>query len=1632
MQTLNRPLDFFILFSSLSSVFGHAGQGNYAAGNAFLDALAHYRRALGLRGLTINWGYLGEVGYLARRQQLGERLERQGVLSFTLRQALALLERAMQRRAVQVSVMRVDWSRWRGLGVTGRVSPRFAHLLEQGERVGQEPSTLPTLAAVRAAEPGARAGLVDTLVRDKVARLLGASGDRLERDKPLINLGLDSLMAVELGNWLESELKVRLPIGSLMRSPSLASLTELLLEQIAPTQHREEGGRAESGAGQDRETCLPAETCPLTSDACFSLSEGQRGLWFLHHVDRTSAACNLAFAYRIRTDLDLPAFRNAVQALVDRHPSLRTTFEEREGELRQRVHEHVPVSLEVADASSWGEDELGARLAEEAQRPFDLERGPLVRMYLFARRPTDHVFLLSVHHLVGDFWSLVVVTEDMRALYPAARARTAPSLRPMTSRYSDFVRWQTELLASPEGERLDAYWERQLAGVPPVLDLPADRPRPPLFTHRGGAVPCRIEADLARRLRALAGREGVTLYTVLLASFQALLGRYTGQDDLVVGSPFASRSRPEFEGVAGYFINLLPLRADLSGDPTFAALLRRVGSTVVEALQHQDYPFPLIVRRLNLKRDSSRPPLVQVSFTLEKIHGPAKAEGGCLFGAQAAGPPQGRALPLEPYPVEQRTCQSDLELVLEEGGETIEGLLRYNADLFDPDTVRRMVGHFQTMLAGAAAGPDRRLSELPWLTESERRQVVCEWNDTRADYPSGLCLHQLFERQARKTPAAVALRFGEHSLSYAELDAWADRVAQRLRRLGVGPNVLGGLCLERSPEMVAGILATLKAGGAFVTLDPAGPPERLRALLADTGATVLLTQSGLRDWLPRLEAEVICLDHKDDASTPPTDHAPLPTAGDLAYVIYTSGSTGRPKGVMVEHRAICNTVLWRQQAMPVRPEDRVLLVHPYFFDASICSLCTTLAAGAALILPDPGEERNPARLLDRMAREEVTVLSATPGLLRLLLEGGVPPAWRALRWVCCGGEPMPAELPERLLDLAGAQLYNLYGPTEAAVDATWWACRRGEARPVIPIGRPIANVCVYILDSHRQPVPVGMPGELYIGGAGLARGYLNDPQLTAERFIPDPFREAPGARLYRTGDRGRWLPDGNLEFLGRLDQQVKVRGYRVEPGEVEAALSSAPAVREAAVAMSADAAGEQRLVGYVVSQPGETPPSAELLRRHLRERLPEYMVPAAFVLLPALPRTDTDKLDRRALPAGLNGRLPAGQPYVPARTALEEYLAGMWRDLLHVDRVGVEDNFFDLGGSSIQAALLINRLREKLGEPISTVAVFDTPTVAGLAGHLRRSCPDTVRRLFGPESLGEGNQANEAGRPTRSPWQPVTSSPGQLLVPLQPHGSRPPLFMVHPPGGIVVCYRALAQHLAGEQPLYGIQARGLHGEWEVPERLEDMAAEYVAAVRAVQPEGPYHLGGWSLGGVVALEMAQQLLAGGGSVGLLAFLDTTLPFGPANAKYREEGDELGREYGLDMTLEQLGRLGPEEQLPYLWQHVQRLGLVEPDTPLALVRQMLDDLKRLFHAHVRLASEYAVRPYPGRITLFRPSESPVAVSGRADRGWGRLAEGVDVHFVPGHHHTMVKEPHVQVLARELRACLGKAGAPLPLTR
>jgi amino acid adenylation domain-containing protein len=1049
------------------------------------------------------------------------------------------------------------------------------------------------------------------------------------------------------------------------------------------------------------------------------LSYGQQALWFLHQQAPESTAYNIVRAARVYTAIHRPALRSAFQKLVQRHAALRTTFTTVAGQAVQQIHDHMEVGFVEEDASTWSRAFLQYRLREEACCPFDLEHGPLLRVRLYTQSTHEHILLLAMHHIAVDFWSLAVLMHELGVLYQSAVSDTEALLSPLTQQYTDCVRWQADLLTRPTGERLWAYWQQQLAGELPVLQLPTDRPRPPVQTYHGASHTLRLGATLTQQLKALSQVQGITLYTTLLTAFYILLHRYSGQEDLLVGSPMAGRSSAAWARLVGYLVNPVALRVNLAGDPTFAALLARVRQTVLGAFEHQDYPFALLVERLRVPHDASRSPLFQVMFVLQKAHRLDEQDltpfalGEKGFQLDVGG------LHLESMAIEQPAALFDLTLTMAEANGELYASMQYNTALFDMATITRLLGHFQTLLEGIVADPQQRIATLPLLTEAEQHQVLVTWNNTRAAYPQEQCLHQFFEAQVERTPDAIAVVCEAERLTYRELNQRANRLAHYLRRCGVGPDVLVGICVERSLDMVVGLLGILKAGGAYVPLDPEYPQARLAFMLSDAQVPVLLTQEHLIPALPAHAACVICLDAawagmaEEDVENP-VHHV---TPAHLAYVMYTSGSTGKPKGVMIPHRGICNRILWMQETYRLSATDCVLQKTPFSFDVSVWEFFWPLLTGARLVVARPGGHRDSAYLVALIAAEQITTLHFVPSMLQAFLEEQGLAACRSLRQVLCSGEALSCELQERFYARLEAALHNLYGPTEASVDVTFWSCQPASTRRTVPIGHPIANTQIYILDAHLQPVPVGVSGELHIGGIGLARGYLNRPELTAEKFIPDPFSHTPGARLYKTGDLARYQPDGSIEFLGRRDQQVKLRGLRLELGEIEAALELHPAVREAIVVCREDTTGTPRLVAYLVPAQGQTP-TVGAWGSFLQTSLPEYMVPSAFVLLDALPLTPNGKVDRRALPPPEEARLTAANVYVAPRTPAEAVLVDIWQKVLGIVRVGIDDNFFALGGDSLRSLQVQARAREH-GVHFSLQDLYQCQTIRALT-HLSR------------------------------------------------------------------------------------------------------------------------------------------------------------------------------------------------------------------------------------------------------------------------------------------------------------------------
>jgi amino acid adenylation domain-containing protein len=1778
-------------------------------------------------------------------------------------------------------------------------------ILGRGRQVGRqvEPDSAALPASASPAEQGGESAprtLAEGLMRELWSEVLGVEGPQIGRDTSFFELGGNSLLATLLAVRVKESFGVDLPLKTVFEAPTIAALAVRL-------------------AGAPGLTAPPIVPVPRTGP--LPLSYSQERLWFLDRLEPGSALYNIPVAVWLAGRLDVPALAASLAAVVRRHEALRTTFRAGPGGVEQVIAAALSPSFPVVSLAALPEaarEGAARRLAEaEAARPFDLARGPLLRALLLELDAARSLLVLNLHHIVGDGWSMGLLVQELGEGYRAFLAGQPPALPALAVQYADYAVWQRQWLAGEVLARQLAAWRQRLAGAPVTTTFPTDRARPAVQRFRGAVRPLAWSTELTLRLRAGSRLFGATEFMVLLAGLDALLLRTTGQEDLVVGAPIAGRTERELEPLIGLFLNTLALRTDAGGRPAFATLLARVRERTLEAYAYQDLPFERIVEALAPERSLAYAPLFQVLLVLQN----APTAGLTLPG-----------LELTPLAVTSQTAKFDLSVNLDSTGGQLAGAFLYNRDLFDGATIERLLGQLETLVAAALRAPERPLAELPLLAPAEAQQLR-DWNATETLYGAGeRCLHELVEEQAGRTPAAAAVRSETGVLTFGELDRRANALAHRLRGLGVGPEVCVAIAAERSLELMIGLLGILKAGGAYLPLDMAYPAERLAYMLADSQARVLLVMPHLAPALPAVSLPVVPLDRSAGVAPLPPRPAAGAGAANLAYVLYTSGSTGRPKGAMNSHRGIVNRLLWMQEQYGLSPADRVLQKTPISFDVSVWELFWPLLVGAELVMARPGGHQDPAYLVARIVAAEITTLHFVPSMLRAFLETPGVARCTSLTRVFASGEALPQDL-ERLYfaDLA-APLYNLYGPTEAAVDVTHWTCEpEGGGRSSVPIGRPVANTQIHLLDRELRPVPVGASGELYIGGVQLARGYRGQPALTAERFVPDPVGGDAGARLYKSGDVARWLPDGAVDFLGRIDHQVKVRGFRIELGEIESALLTVPGVRDAVVvARQEGGAVGTRLIAYLA---GEASP--ETLREALALRLPEYMVPSAFVPLPTLPLLPNGKADRGALArlpverAPQSGRAPAEIAGAERpQSALERALAALFAQALGHDRIGLGDSFFELGGNSIAGAILIARLQAMLGEIVHVVALFDHPTIAGLAAYLTAEHAVAVARIWGeptvvseaervqldparievlrdliavpPRTVHEEDEPKNpravfvlapprsgstllrvllGGHPQlfappelellnfptlaarraafsgrdafrlegviravmeacgwsvfeaqqlvvrgeaegwstrrfygwleqvvhprilvdktpsyswhkpaleraeagfeeplyihlvrhplgaiqsfeeakldqiffpqaasfsrrelaelswvighlnliefleriparrrcilhyeellRQPeaalsdlcaflgidFQPAMLDPygrpeGRMtdglhaasrmlgdvkfhthagldrdaaerwresrredelsevarglyaelcrragsaapapagrpalpgcLVGLQRGGSKPPLFLVHPVFGDVQFYRHLARGLDPERPVYGFQASGFDGIGEPLARIEDMAALYCAALRVVQPRGPYLLAGGSMGGVIAYEMAQQLAALNEEVALLGLIDSWLLDSSVPPLDREEAELAILAYlsGGGNETEALRHLPPEERLTALLEQGRKAG----GLPASFSRRELEQLCDVFMLNHEALRAYRPRPYAGRLVYFRATAS--SPGARPEDAWSELCGGrVEVHAVPGDHLSALFPPHVSFLAAGMRSAI-----------
>lgn len=1045
------------------------------------------------------------------------------------------------------------------------------------------------------------------------------------------------------------------------------------------------------------------------------LSFAQERLWFLAQMEPDNPFYNMAGVVQLQGNLNIPALGQALNEVVRRHEALRTSFRIIDNEVRQVINDSAAISvghIDLTGLSALRQQGVVKTLEmQEAQRVFDLEQTPLLRAVLVKLGDGRYALLMTLHHIVSDEWSLRLFIKEVGAGYETFKSGKPSSEPELPIQYADFAIWQRQRLHGELHDRQIAYWKQHLGTAPKTLELPTDRARPAVMSYRGANHGFEVDGETYAALVQLSRQADTTLFALMMAAFKVLLSRYSGQDDICVGYPIANRNRRDIENLIGFFVNTQVLRTDLSGNPTFTELLGRVSKNSLDAQNHQDLPFERLVEELKLERELNRTPLFQVMLVYQNAPMDTLDVSELNFKLADA---------------QMDSAKFDLTLTVSRSEKQLRCSFNYSADLFDEATIARMTSHLQRLLESIVSRPNAPVSELPLLMPDEMRQILHDWNATDVDYSKELMIHQLFEAQAEKTPDARALVFAGQILSYAELNARANRLAHFLVAQGVGPDVLVGVCVERSVEMVVGLLGVLKAGGAYLPLDPGYPQERLAFMLRDVAPPVVLTQSGLTGKHGFAEAKVLCLDSEwsklagEIATNPGIKLMP----DNLAYCIYTSGSTGQPKGAGVPHQGILNRLQWMQEQYRLDGGDRVLQKTPYSFDVSVWEFFWPLMTGAQLVVAKPDQHKDSLALIDTIIREQVTTIHFVPSMLQAFIDTPGVENCTSLRRVICSGEALPADLVARFQKKLPVGLHNLYGPTEASVDVSHWACLPDCAETAIPIGRPIANITLYILDRQLNPVPVGTAGELHIGGIGLGRGYLNRPGLTAEKFIPNPFGPE-GDRLYKTGDLARYRADGNIDYLGRIDHQVKIRGFRIELGEIEARLLEHPDIKEAVVLAGEDRPGDKRLAAYLVTQAGAGLSVADL-RARLAASLADYMVPSFFVVLAELPLSANGKLDRQALPVP-SGAFVASRPYEAPQGAVETAIAGIWQALLGIGQVGRHDNFFELGGHSLMLVGLIEPLRQQ-GFAANMRMVFAAPTLAAMAQAVSNvdACPDSL------------------------------------------------------------------------------------------------------------------------------------------------------------------------------------------------------------------------------------------------------------------------------------------------------------------
>ncbi|MBW4573676.1 MAG: amino acid adenylation domain-containing protein [Aphanothece sp. CMT-3BRIN-NPC111] len=1376
----------------------------------------------------------------------------------------------------------------------------------------------------------------------------------------------------------------------------------------------------------------------VANQPAWYLSLAQERLWFIEQLEGASAINNISRVLKLEGELDVTALEQAVQNIINRHETLRTTFHSINGKPVQVIQEPPKFQLPLIDLSLLPlcrqSEEVQRQLQLEAQLPFNLASDLMLLMTLFRLSEREHVLLFVMHHIVGDGWSLGIFSRELSQLYAAFLRGASSPLLALPIQFVDFAIWQRQLLQREALQPQLSYWKQQLSGSLPVLNIPTDRPRPPIQTHRGAQYPLILSQPLTIKLKQLSQQSATTLFMTLLAAFKVLLYRYTNQEDIIIGSPIAGRNQPEVEGLIGFFINNLVLRTNLSGNPSFTELLGRVRQTALDAYSHQDVPYAKLVEEIGLARDLSQSPLFQVMFGFQNTPNAVLELPGLALSGYPHGVTKSELL-LSSYKLafDDSQAKFDLSVLLKEEDGMVEGTIEYNTDLFEQNTIARLVGHFQTLVEGIVTDPDQPISNLPWLTPVEQKLLV-EWNQTQTEYFQHKCIHQLFEEQVERTPDAVAVIFENQQLTYQQLNKKANQLAHYLHNLGIKPEALVGIYVERSLEMVVGLLGILKAGGAYVPLDPAYPKERLQFMLSDTQIKILVTQERFLNQIPEPSINLVCLD-TDQAIIAQFSEQNLATkvmAENLAYVMYTSGSTGTSKGVSVVHRGVVRLVKNTNYAR-LSAAEVFLQLAPISFDASTWEIWGCLLNGAKLVVMPPSQP-SLAELGAAIKQYQVTTLWLTAGLFHLMVDERLEDL-KPLRQLLAGGDVLSvAHVQKFRQNLPGCQLINGYGPTE---NTTFTCCylinADSQLKNSVSIGRPISNSEVYILDCHLQPVAIGIPGELYIGGSGLARGYFNRPDLTKEKFIPNPFSDEPNSRLYKSGDLVRYLPDGNIEFLGRLNNQVKIRGFRIELGEIEATLRQHPDVREAVVVAREDIPGDKRLVAYIVliSPSILVDHYAKLpseLRGLLQTKLPVYMMPSNFVLLDVLPLTPNGKVNLRALPAPeVNSQVQENKLVAP-RNDLKVKLTIIWENILGIKPIGVRDNFFELGGHSLLTIRMVAEIEKAFGRKIPITALFQLTTIEEITLAFQEEPKYRGKKYPQEEVISSWSEkypqlsledyrtllAVVAGRLGDRP------RPDSLMVALNSNGVKPPLFYCANGFHEVA---SVAEHLGESQPIYLLESGYILQKF-TEQDVKAIASYHVNDILTVQPQEPYLLVGYSWGCSVAFEIAQQLQAKRKKVELLVLLDR-----PGNGShplykfYKKYIESIFKIYYYQLS--NLSVLSWKDKLVYISAKVNKIYKKYQNSKGFIPKQNTTKAESSIFS-TGSNTKLPRQPYLGRVALFLASDTPFYIKlshflfPRA--GWDKgTVNDLEIYRVPGNHISMLQQPHLQVLVEKLKACI-----------